>query len=100
MPALTANKLTGRLPIGDLFVQVFDVSGMSNTAGDEWIQTEFSTVVGVLGIGQTGSSPSTTAPTFHPNKLGSAGATQGGVLGVRGTFLGGNESFHIGILGR
>ena len=98
MAVLAATKLTGKLPVGNLFMQTFSVVVANANAADEWVATGLGSTVAVVGVIKNGTAVSANVPAIVHNARGT-GVTAGtnpGDLGLEGDAA----TYEITVLGR
>ena len=96
MAALTATRVTDRLPVGNLFMQTFRTTPGS-AAADEWIVTGFQTVLAVVGFSPLGATLASMNFVLNARGTGVTENTNQGDLGVESSTTG---QFLVTVLGR
>lgn len=101
MAALTATEIGLRLPMGNVFQQIYSVTVASQSATDEWIATGFRSIDSVWVSPMIGTAGAGTDVSVVLNAQGT-GASSGanpGDLGIE-TVTTTNQIIHVGVIGR
>ncbi len=97
MAVLTTNRVTPKIPIGPHWAQTYSVVTTGAGNADEWIVTDFHSIVAVMGSSVIGSADRGHNFVLNAQGTGQSAGSTPGALGVE-TATGGG-TLHVTVIG-